>query len=288
MSKIDLHLHSTFSDGKQSVREVFELAKRNGVEVVSLTDHDATHHLKEAQQEAERLNLRLIIGTEITALYRGRVLHILGYGFDPKRKALQKALLVLLESRKTGVVNALKKTRLKIDFDDFIDNQRGFFNRWKAIDYLVSKGLVSNREEALAKTIGVKIAAAEITPEAAIKLIHDAGGIAVLAHAFGPKISLKLLSHDPKGQEKIMKILKGYGLDGLECYQPSHSFTDTKAALGLAKRFNLLVTGGTDWHGPLRLTGKGILDYIPYYAKHPGDFNMPNTVQEDLLRALGS
>ncbi len=289
---IDLHLHSDFSDGRQSPELVVKLAVKNGVKYLAMADHESTHSLEAVRATAKKVGIQSIVGVEITTVYNGATLHLLGYNFDPHNEHLQTLSKILLANRKSKIIERMEKVaekleeqgKGKLDIGDFATSQKGFFNRWKAEDYLVDRGLVKNKWEAGRYLLGVKIAAEEVSLEFAIDLVHKAGGVAVLAHCLGPKISLNKITQDTAEQTKIIAELKESGLDGLECYQPSHEPEDTKQTLKWAKQFDLLVTAGSDWHGPLQLTGKGILEYIPNYASGPGRFDVPEEVQRKMIK----
>ncbi len=291
-TKIDLHLHSDFSDGRQTPEQVVKLAAANGVEFLAMADHESTRSLTEVARAAKEASVKFITGVEITTTYNNSVLHILGYNFNPKHVLMQQLFDLLLKNREVKVIERMehiKQTLAKegkedLDVKDFAASQKEFFNRWKAQDYLIEKGLVKNRFEAGKYLLGIKIAVADISPAAAIDLVHQAGGVAVLAHPFGPKISLPFMTKDIEEQTAALKELKDQGLDGIECYQPSHGEKETKQALKMAKKFDLMISAGSDWHGPLQLAGKGILDYIPHYAKAPGQFEVPEEVQKKMIK----
>jgi 3',5'-nucleoside bisphosphate phosphatase len=291
-TKIDLHVHTDFSDGRQSPEEVVKLAASKGVKFLAAADHEGTRSFVEVKQAAKKAGGTVIPAVEITTNYQNSVLHILGYNFDPKNKLMQQLSKLLLKNREQKIVERMQHVkkaleqsgRGKLDLKDFALSQKGFFNRWKAQDYLIEKKLVKNHFEAGRLLVGVKIAVPDISPAAAIQLVHQAGGKAVLAHPFGPKISLPIITKDVKKQNLLIEEFKEQGLDGIECFQPSHGTKETKKALLLAKKFGLVISAGSDWHGPLNLTGKGILEYIPHYVKAPGQFSVPTEVQKQMVK----
>ncbi len=282
--KIDLQMHSTFSDGHETPTELVALAASRGVTHLALTDHDTIAGVLEAQEAGERQGIVVISGIEITTAWHDKTLHILGYGFAPDDRGFLAFCKQVQDARKNLFLqklesfNDLLRTRglREIDVADFIRSQGAFFGLGNLLTYCTDRRIFQTKAEAARLWSETKkISMGSVEPHQAITAIHAAGGIAVLSHPFAPKISLKKFSSDTKEQDALVRELKEQGLDGIECFQPSHGAEDTERALALAQEFGLLVTGGTDWHGPIEVTGEQIRDYIPYYADAIGDIVMP-------------
>lgn len=282
--KIDLQMHSTFSDGHETPSELVALAARYEVTYMALTDHDMVDGLSEAFGAGKKFGVKVISGVELTTIERGRTLHILGYAFDSNNPELGSLCACAQEDRKrvflakTELINEQFRAAGKpiIDVDDFRRSQGKFFGLGKLLNYAVRRGIVETKGEMSALWSSLpKMPLIKTSPVDAIKIIHAAGGVAVLSHPFAPKLSLKNSTSSVAEQDALVRALKEQGLDGIECYQPSHGVDDVEHALILAHELNLLVTGGTDWHGPIEVVGEQVREYIPYYANHIGDLTIP-------------
>lgn len=293
--KVDLQMHSTYSDGYKTPTELVEIAKNNGVDLLALTDHDGTRGIAEAMEAGAQLGVQVISGTELTTGRGQATLHILGYAFDPANEALQATCASLREDRKrvfvtklTAINKRLKKEgRPLVDIDGYVYDQKKFFGLGKALDYMVQSGVMYSKEEALTYwSEAPKVPKHAISPQEAIAVVHKAGGIAVLSHALAPKLSLKNIVADVGKQKQLVAELKSAGLDGLECYTPCHSPQDTELALAWAREFDLLPTVGSDWHGPLERIGEQVRAYIPYYVEKPGDVAASDEIMQKLYDRL--
>lgn len=243
--KADLHLHSTCSDGLWPPARVVEKAARAGISVLSLTDHDSVEGIPEAAAAARELGVELIPGAEISVdLPSGGERHMLAYGFDTADAPLAAALAENVAARTTrldGMLAALRREGIHLEPADVLAEAGGNVGRPHVADALVRKGIVRRRQEAFDRWLGdgrpAHVKKRNVDSGRAIALVHAAGGIAVLAHP-GRR-------WDPLAIEEMVRA----GLDGLECWHPSHGGSQVKAVLEMTQRWNLVATGGSDCHG---------------------------------------
>lgn len=246
--KADLHTHSTASDGQYAPAELAELVKKRGAQVWALTDHDSVDGVMEAQAASDQRNLRMLRGVELSADdYLN--LHILGYGFSAP--ALQEWLNSLKggrNDRKYRIRDFLRTKGLEIPLDE-VDEEAagGSIGRPHFAMVMLRHGYVSTRKEAFDRYLdtpefqeiekGTKPGAREC-----VERIKAAGGKVSLAHPYQIVLNEETL-------EELVKRLKGYGLDAIECYYPIHTPKQTAEYLSIAKKYGLHITGGSDFHG---------------------------------------
>jgi len=254
----DLHTHSTASDGKLLPAELIELADSCRLAAVALTDHDTTEGLREAAAAAERFDeLAFIPGIELSAASGEGGLHLLGYHIDPAAAALRRVadhLRSARDRRNPEIVARLQTMGLDVTMDDVlaaaaaVAPDRQIIGRPHIAAVLVAKGYAKTVSEAFDRYIGSKAPAyvQRDRPSAAVAIgaIHSAGGVAVLAHP----VHLGLTNYAQ--YERVARSLIAKGLDGLEAYHSDHTDRQTRFFLDLARRFDLLATGGSDFHGP--------------------------------------
>ena len=280
-SIVNLHTHSNHSDGYESPREIVQLAATSGVRLLALTDHDMTSGILEAVDEGKKLGVRVIPAAEISSRFHDKTIHILGYGLDIQHVGLQKLLAYLRDFRRQKMIEKMKEIlaglpfEKQFDIQEFVVAQGEYFCPPKSASFLLQRGIAPTFGAVWELIKGVKVAADDIHPQEVIKVVHDAGGRAVLAHPFGPIIGLPSISKVADEQYQMMKALKDQGLDGIECYQLSHHPDGVQGALDLAKRLGLLITAGSDWHGPLHTKDENIKVAIPNYQENFGDFTVP-------------
>lgn len=241
---VDLHMHSTMSDGKLSPRDVVHLAAARGVKTLSLTDHDTVRGLSEAREVAESHGMELIAGVEMSA-WMNREVHILGYFIDPEEPTLATNLAQMSTARAERVVEICKRlTALGKPITPAEVEAQGDWNlgRPHVARALLAAGHVQTFDEAFKRFLGndgpAYVPAARLTVQEAFALIHGAGGIAVLAHP------------GADGIIDTLPQLKSWGLDGVEIMHPSHSTSTRRRLRQIAKRLGLVVTGGSDFHTP--------------------------------------
>ncbi|MCM1306867.1 MAG: PHP domain-containing protein [Bacteroides sp.] len=239
----DLHIHTTASDGKYSPKEAVRWAKNNGIEVMSVTDHDSVDGLNEARAEADILGIKFVDGIEISALADSEV-HVLGYNIDYKNPDFAKDLKSVKDMRRARNVEIgrrLANYGVKLDIN-FEDDGLGRMNIARA---MVDGGYVKDISDAFDRYLGLGgkayCASRRITPKQAVELIVKYGGFASLAH---PKRYLL-----DKRLDKMLSELAPLGLRGLEVNYPSHFDSDKDALRKECKKYNLLPTGGSDFHG---------------------------------------
>lgn len=292
--KIDLQMHSTFSDGFWTPTELVEEAKRRDIALMALTDHDLTTGVSEALEVGKKLSVKVITGIELTTRFEGVNLHILGYRFDLKNQTLQDLCAQLRQERrdviatKIKLINELRKSdgKQQIDADDFFASRGEFVGLGTLFDYVVARGVAETKEEMVGYWGQAKTDLVGVEPSEAIKVIHGAGGLAVLSHPLAPKLSLKKITEDQGAQLEIVRKFKEQGLDGIECFQAGHSTEDTRRSLEMARKLDLFVTGGSDWHGPIERTREQVRLYIPYYVDHIGDVAMPDDIAQKLINTF--
>ncbi|MCC5907348.1 MAG: PHP domain-containing protein [Balneolaceae bacterium] len=254
MGKADLHIHSSASDGQLNPAELLRKVKSKNISTVSITDHDTIKGYLEAKKIAPELGIELIPGVEITSLWNGREIHLLAYNFrddDEDFLLLLNRHKVARRKRMHSIVDQLNKNGVDIDYDEIrAESRSGNIGRPHAATVLINKGYVASVPEAFIRYLSAEKIATIKTNYAGIDEVvaatKSAGGIISLAHP-GP-----LYSDDDLDQ------LLSFGLDGIECIHPSHRFAVQKKFTSLAKTRNLLITGGSDYHG----TGKS--EYDPF------------------------
>jgi len=260
MKFADLHLHTVFSDGTYTPQQLISESARVSLSAVAITDHDTVDGIPSAIEMAEKKNVEILAGIELTAEYEGIEIHILGYLIDYKARGLLEKLETLKKNRIERIykmVDRLKGMGLTLSPQTIFDlSKEGTVGRLHVARAMVKERLVSSVPEAFQKYIGDKspayILGFRFSPAEAIELIKDAGGIPVLAHPYS-------LNND----EIILKFIDS-GLMGLEVYYPEHSQAMINFYLDLAKKHNLLVTGGSDCHGNAKPGVKMGSIKIPY------------------------
>ncbi|MCK4812533.1 MAG: DUF2061 domain-containing protein [Candidatus Marinimicrobia bacterium] len=244
---LDLHTHSTYSDGTVAPQEIIELASKKHCKYISITDHDNFNHVPLIKNIPS--NIIYIPGVEISAEFPS-TLHILGYAFDPEHTELKNTLQTLQDVRKKRNEAMIKKMEthgFHIRMDELIaESKGGIIGRPHFANQMLKKGYVASYQEAfdthLAKGKPLYMDKKRLAPKEAIRLILDAGGIPVMAHPYQTKL-------DNEELEQLIIELKSYGLLGIEAYYSRHSKAQVRHYLHLAKKHDLLVTAGSDFHG---------------------------------------
>ena len=245
LPKADLHIHTTASDGKLDPTEAVELAAEKRLVALSITDHDTFDGYKKAAEVAERLEIELIPGVEISTSYNGTEAHLLAYYFDPDSEYFMNFLRsqrVARRDRIKVIIESLNKAGLDINYDEVRAEANGAnIGRPHAAKVLIDKGYVGNAHEAFLRYLSFdqlgELETGYPDIERAIKMVKEVGGAAILAHPG------KLYS-----EENIWELI-GSGLDGLECIHPSHNWKLQKHYTEIAEKNSLLLTGGSDFHG---------------------------------------
>lgn len=250
MSRIDLHLHTTHSDGSLPPAEVVALAHEAKVTALAITDHDITTGLPEAMAAGETLGIEIIPGIEISSRYGESELHVLGYFLRWEDDLLNQRLTTLRESRhrrNPQIVERLQSLGIDITYEE-VRAVAGSdsVGRPHIARVLMDKKVVTSAKEAfdrfLANGKPAYVPRDLPTPAEAIRWIKDAGGLAVMAHPTWVKTVQGTLTD-------LTRELKDAGLDGVEVHYSTHTPRQTREYLDLAKTLGLLVTGGSDFHG---------------------------------------
>ncbi len=257
MPYVDLHIHSTVSDGTLTPESIVRLCRQNGVGALSVTDHDAVEGTLAAAPLARKAGLWYVPGVEIDSLWQGRDVHVLCYGADLGNEALL-ACVRDARARMDQMSDALLERMLK-DFPTLSKEEYAAFERdpalggWKMLHYLLFKGVTRSMTEGMRfyAQYGVTYADAGFLPTSEVaRRIREAGGRAVLAH---PGVTLR----GERDFARALARLMDEGLDGAECFYPLHSRDVRETCLSLCRRRGALVTAGSDCHGGFQDTQIG-------------------------------
>lgn len=247
----DLHCHTDASDGTMRPSELIDLAVKSGIELLAITDHDTVNGIPEAHLHSNNKNIHLIHGVEISAAFTPGTMHICGYFIDIENKKLKKGLAFVQNSRKNRnpkIIEKLNQTGISISLEE-VQKEAGKdqIGRPHFARALINKGYASNFEEAFNNYLGKGAPAyvnrPRLTFEESIELIHGAGGIAVIAHP-----SLLNYASNEEYKEQL-KIFKNKGLDGIEAFSSHHSTNECEFFYQIGKELNMILTGGSDFHG---------------------------------------
>ena len=268
MKKADFHVHTNYSDGVFSPEKIVDTALEAGLEAIALTDHDnilsydiAQKYLKNIGKENE---LEIIQGVEINTLYKNYEVHILGYFMTPEDEDFKTLIKNQQEARVKQTLEIIdlldKKEGIKILFDSIKAQvaEGGSIGRPHIAKAITSAGGTSSVIDAYSKYINdnspVYVQRKTVTPQDAVEIIYDAGGVPVIAHP-----------HDIDIAEDLIKDLMSYGLRGIEAYHRKHSPAVVEYFSSMAEKFGLIVTGGSDFHAPSLLNGQILLGkhFIP-------------------------
>jgi len=260
--RIDLHTHTTASDGLLPPERLLRLAKDAGVGILAVADHDTTDAVDTAAAEGRRLGVEVIPAVEINTDVDTTEVHVLGYYIDHRQPWFQEFLTRLRDGRvkrAARMVEKLNALGISITFERVRAIAGGAVGRPHVARALIEAGVVKSTEEAFEKYIGrngpAYIERMKVTPQEAVQIILKAGGIPVLAH---PGWGVR--------EEMIPPLVQG-GLEGLEVYYPDHTPAMVTRFLEIAAQLHLLVTGGTDFHGGDLATRVGVgSQYVPVEA----------------------
>ncbi|MBQ8733146.1 MAG: PHP domain-containing protein [Anaerotignum sp.] len=250
---IDLHAHSTASDGTYAPAEVAELAKKIGLSAIALTDHDTIDGLEEFQKTGKELGMETIAGIEFAALWENHhrpEIHIVGLGFNPDHPVLLERMKDIKRSRdirNQKMCEKLSSLGLHITLEEVAANAGGeIITRAHFANVLLQKGYIAKKEDAFSRYISTGLPGYVerefLTPELCIRTIKEAGGAAILAHP-------TLYGLSPEQIEELCTELIPYGLDGVECQYSTYSPAETKMITAIAEKLHLLPSGGSDFHG---------------------------------------
>jgi 3',5'-nucleoside bisphosphate phosphatase len=248
--RIDLHTHSNASDGKQSPADVIRSAAEAGLDVVALTDHDTTGGWDEAAVAAQHHRIALVRGIEISCQHEGISIHLLGYLQDPAAPGLIEELTRSRESRETRaqrIVGRLSQD-LPLSWDDVLEQIEpgATVGRPHIADAMMAKGIVATRAAAFAGYLnhGSPYYASHYAPDPvlAVRLVGQAGGVAVMAHPFAGARGRVV-------DDSVIEAMAAAGMAGLEVHHRDHDPEQVRHGLDLAASLGLFVTGSSDYHG---------------------------------------
>jgi len=247
VQKTDLHTHTSYSDGHLTPKELLKKASSQGIQVLSITDHDSVNAFEVAKNLAGKFGIEIIPGVEISSDIRDSEVHILGYFIDPQNKELEHYLHFFREERYKRAIRIVEKLNilgLKITMDDVLRQaNNSAIGRPHIAQALLINEQVKSYFEAFYKYLGNHAPAYErkvhLSPQSAFKIINDAGGLSFIAH--------------PGNMPEILiKELIDAGADGIEVVHPSHSPERVKFYRGIVNEYFLLESGGSDYHGGKR------------------------------------
>lgn len=280
MKYIDLHVHSTVSDGTFTPTELVAEAKRCNLSAFALTDHDTIRGFEEAKKASEGSGIEVIPGVEISAAYKKKDIHILGLLIDPNYEPLKHSLdaaLLERDQRNAKMAQNLAAGGLDIDIERLTAafSPGTVLTRAHFAKFLLETKQIKSMNEAFEHYLNADgpyyVPREYISPENAIKLIKQAGGIPVLAHP--------LVYHLPEEElDALIARLKDAGLEGLEVFYSSNTGFDEGIVRRYANKYHLIMTGGSDFHGankPHISMGSG-----------KGNLKIPYSVLENLKAAL--
>lgn len=242
--KVDLHIHTTYSDGAHTPFEIVKKARDLGIKTISITDHDTINGIEGAMMFAEELGIEVIPGLEISTDIEETEVHILAYFIDYTSTELRKYLEFFRderEQRARRIIKKLNQLNVNITFEDVKYRAKNCsVGRPHIAITMLDMGYCRSYYEAFEKYIGDYAPAYErkihISPLSALKLINDAGGLSFIAHP-------------GKMKESILKSLIEYGIDGIEVIHPNHSGVDVDFYRGIVNQYCILESGGSDFHG---------------------------------------
>ena len=248
-ARVDLHCHSTASDGEYPPADVARRAQAAGLAAIALTDHDTTGGVPEATRAGEVLGLRVVSGCEFSVKAPWGELHLLGYFLPPGHARLEEFLAgtrAARHRRAEQIVGHLRRLGVMIELADIVRvADGGAVGRPHVARVLVQRGVSVDMNDAFARYLGRGRSAYVEKPlptlQQVTELVHAVGGVAVAAH---------LGDHGTEGQ---IRQFQEQGLDGLEVRHPSHSPGIERRLTGIAQRLGLAISGGSDWHGDMEV-----------------------------------
>lgn len=252
MPVIDLHVHSTASDGTMSPAEVVHHAQSLGLSAIGLTDHDSLSGIPEALETGESIGIEVIPGCELSVESPQGAMHILGYWVRPDG-SLDHMLTMLRKKRherNRAMIGKLQKMGMDLEYEEVRAlSGGGSVGRPHLARVLVEKGYVRSVDEAFRSLLGSQGAAyvpkEKPTPGEAIEALRQEGALAFLAHPFSLELAIPDL-------DRIVQFLKELGLQGIEAWYSGHDDGQVRYCLEAARRYDLLVSGGSDFHGSVK------------------------------------
>lgn len=290
MNTFDLQIQSTASDGKHAPAEIAGMARRRGLGIIAITDHDTVAGVEEGIRAGEKEGVRVIPGIEISVEEGGS--HILGYGIDTKNADLLRSLEESRQGRLEGakkMVENLKRAGFAVEWEDVAREATGAVVARPHLARAVLKrpenadmlGGIASAHDFIEKYLTDEnpnyVRRAHISARDAIALIHGVGGVAVWSH---PAIRF---ANNPEGLEKFLVDLIGWGLDGVEAFNPSHAEDDAEMMNVLAEKYHVIRTAGSDFHEEKASSrdSKGL-----HSAEFVGDYETHGFAVDDIIPCL--
>ena len=243
---VDLHMHSTFSDGNLPVRDLIDFCHKQKLTAIAITDHDNIDSFEEGREHALKVGIEYVAGVEISSQVENSDIHILGYMFDPSHLGLNRTLLELRKrriDRAKQIVHNLAKKGIALNYDHVLARaQGGSVGRAHIATQLLEEEYVSTFQEAFNKYLGnesecmADIDTIKLTPREAIGLILAAGGVPVLAHP------------SKTNRDDLLEMLVDCGLMGIETYCPGQTLATCQKYQAFALKYGLICSGGADFH----------------------------------------
>lgn len=272
---VDLHIHTYYSDGTMSPKEVVKDAKEKNLGIIAITDHDVLDSYEEFKKEAEKEGIIAIRGVEIDSIFEGHLVHLLAYKFSDNKRffdLVNSAKEKLLETS-VELIKRMENDYDNISLEDYnsyeYDRKKG---GWKGIHYLLERNITEGLFDGM-KYYGKYECGHEKFNFPSVKEVcdatHEAGGYVVLAHPCN--------YYKDKTREEILEkfeILKELGIDGIECYYPANNELMTETALEFCNKNNLIITAGSDGHGDFGAVSKGVEYYIGAINKDSSVLNI--------------
>lgn len=253
MGAVDLHVHSTKSDGTFSPKELVDYAIQKGLKAIALTDHDTVDGIDEILEYSKQLQSdmpEIIPGIELSTEYEGKDIHIVGLYIDHNSPVFKSHLKSFVESRvnrNIKMCSLLQKEGIDITYEKLMDEfPDAVITRAHYAKYMLNHGYIKSMKEAFDRYVGDNckcfVPREKVTPSQAVKLILAADGIPILAHPILYHMSDERL-------EKLVVSLKEAGLIGIEAVYSTYSTSDERLIRNIAKKYHLLISGGSDFHG---------------------------------------
>jgi hypothetical protein len=246
---VDLHIHSSFSDGTLSPQQIVEKACKLELKAIALTDHDTTAGLRQFLSQKCVGGLQIVPGVELSAHHHLASVHVLGYGIDPENDALQKKLKKIQAARQIrnkAIIQKLRNLGFPLSLSEIDGVSEGQIGRPHIAHLMVQKGIVGNEDEAFSRFLKKHrkcYVERELLPvEEAIRVINQAGGVAALAHPASVDPTCSFLYN-------LIEDLCAMGLSALEVYHPVHNKKHIAFLGRVCRELDLVVTGGSDFHG---------------------------------------
>lgn len=250
---IDLHIHTTASDGTWDPEVLIEKIIENKISIFSVTDHDSVDNVPKTIELAKENNLLCIPGVEISSTFQGRNCHMLAYRMnisDTRLKLLLKHNRAEMERKDKISIKILEKKFESVSYSEYLKYDNNFYRGgWKSLNYIIDKGLCSDYIEFFGLFGPEASPLDSLTfPDVShiIKTIHDAGGYCILAHP-----GSKLYDNDYKA---LVSHMVDHGIDGIECHHIENSDEITQYCIRICRKHGLMITGGSDCHGTFAKT----------------------------------